>query len=290
MEKQKYQNGEMKGDEVDLVTDEKLFLQKLLRILERPAPKLQQQEQTKENYKNVDRMETGCTECSRKEPHEEENNEDVPNSGWSQAKNLKTQNETREARREESDADRSNIQVMRDRKEVLQKEMKEEIKLRKQIEQELENQAKLHQTLREKLRNEKMQRQTRERKLLNGIKEREYLQKKLKHEEKACEYFETKITKESNHRQRLQDDLKTEISRTKIAQQKLIDEIKLTEYLQTESEKGNVHYMAKEEVKTMLNRRVKELEAEAIPEAEIEEQPEKHEGRRKDSPKDVSSN
>jgi hypothetical protein len=50
-------------------------------------------------------------------------------------------------------------------------------------------------------------------------------------------------------------------------------------------------YINKEEVKAIigLNDRVKSLEVEAIPQTENKE-PEKHEEREKNSPKDVSSN
>lgn len=242
MEEQESKSMEMKREIVNILIDEKLFLQDLLRILERPYPTPHNEQQTKEEYKNVDRIEKE-SECSREEPYEDENNGNV------QDEDMKTDDKTREAGWEESDAHKSNIQLMKGRKEVLQEQIKGEIKLCKQTEQELENQVKLHKTLREKLRNEKMQQEKRERKLLNRIKEREYLQKKLKCEEKACEYFKAKIRKETNHRQRLQEDMNKTISRTKTAQQKLIDEIKLTEYLQT-----------------MLNRRAKPLEEEAIPE------------------------
>jgi hypothetical protein len=285
MAEKKSRNEEMNEEEVDLVADEKLFLKKLLRILDRLAPKLKsEQEQTRENYNNVDWMQMNCIECSQKEPHE-----DGPKSGWSQDEELKTGNKTTEVGRIESNADKSNIQFVRDRKEGLQEQIREELKLCKQTETELEKKANLHQIVREKLRKEKVQRQTREQKLLNGIKEREYLQNRLKYEQKACENFETKIRKESNQRQRLQEDLEKTMSFTKVVQKKLMEEIKLTEYLQTQSETGNVHYMAKEEVKTLSNRHLKPLESKTITQTG-NNQLEKHEERGKDSLQEVSGN
>jgi hypothetical protein len=241
MAEQKSHYVEIREEEIDLIKDEKLFLEELLRILDTPSPKSQsEQEQKKEHYENTKGMlEAEHKVCGRVEKPE--------GGSASNVEEFKRGSSQVEAQKEVSDADKLHRELDKDRTKLLQKELKKEIKLHKEIEKKLDNQTNQRQILAEKLRMEKMQRERKERKLMNEIKRCESLERKLKCERRTNEYYEEITRKEPK-----QEYLKKVICQRTKGQQKLIPDIKLTEHLRNDEGTGMLNYTAKEKLKAML--------------------------------------
>jgi hypothetical protein len=306
MAKQKSHYVELSGAEMELIKDEKLFLQELLRILDTPTPNSQtEQEQKKENYENTKEMMEGRRKASEPvEAHEEERKGNVEKfkCSTSQVKD----NKTRGDKREDSDAEKIHTELDEDRAKVVEKELEKGIKLCKEMKKKLDKQTKQRQVLAEKLRLEKMQRETKERKLMNGIKRCESLERKMKYERKTYEHHEEIIEKESYNQQRLKEDSKTVISHRKLGQQKLTADIKLIEQLRNDEDKEMVNFTAKEKLKGVLEcaiktgeekheaekavglQNAKPRQTEVLSDMDNSKQARKHEDTQKDSLKDVS--
>jgi hypothetical protein len=301
MAKQKSHYVEIRGAEIELIKDEKLFLQELLRILDTPTPNSQtEQEQKRENYENTKEMMEGRRKmCERVETHEGGRTGNVEEFKCSTSQ--VTDNKTREDEREESDAEKIHTELDKDRTKVLQKE------LEKEIEKKLDNETKQHQILADKLGMEKMQRETKGRKLTNEIKRCGSLERKLKYERKTYEHYEEITGKQSYNQQRLQEDSKKVISHIKLGQQKLTADIKLVEHLGNDEDKEMVNYMKKEKLKEVLEcgvqtgeekheaektglEKTKPRQTEVMSDMDNSKQARKHEDTQNDSLKDVSSN